>query len=221
MSQHAIRVVSFGERAFLVEMGTSIDAEVNARVHGLAARLDGGGHGIDGLERCVPAYASLLVRFDPMRADPDRLQQQLAELAADVSANDAIAGGRTVDIPVRYGGDDGPDLADIARRTGMSGDAVIELHASVTYRVYMLGFSPGFAYLGLLPEPLRLPRREDPRVRVPEGSVAIAAAQTAVYPQATAGGWHLLGRTDLRMWDPDAAEPARLRPGDDVRFVVS
>lgn len=121
-------------------------------------------------------------------------------------------------IPVRYGGEAGPDLGSVAERTGLSVDEVITLHTASDYRVFMLGFSPGFGYLGRLPAALQLPRRDDPRLRVPAGSVAIAGSQTAVYPHETAGGWHILGRTDAQLWEPSATRPALLRPGDRVWF---
>jgi KipI family sensor histidine kinase inhibitor len=125
-----------------------------------------------------------------------------------------------IEIPVRYGGDDGPDLEGVAGRLGLASDAVVALHAGTTYRVFMLGFAPGFAYLGTLPAELSLPRRTEPRPSVPAGSVAIAARQTGVYPVATPGGWHLIGRTEVTLWDPSAEPPARLAPGDRVRFVA-
>ena len=119
---------------------------------------------------------------------------------------------------VRYGGDGGPDLVEVAERLGLAPRQVVELHASVLYRVAILGFMPGFAYLGEVPEALRLARRETPRGRVPAGSVAIAGRQTAVYPAATPGGWHLIGHTDTLLWDIERDPPAILRPGDHVRF---
>jgi KipI family sensor histidine kinase inhibitor len=219
MNERWPRVVPFGERAYLVEVGDRVDEATNARVHALAARLDGGRHAIVGLGRCVPAYASLLVPVDPARSDVDALPDQLRALVAETAPVTQSAPSRTVELSVRYGGDHGPDLEHVAARLGLDADAVIELHSAVTYRVFMLGFAPGFAYLGPLPEALRLPRRPEPRVRVPPGSVAIAGAQTAVYPHGTPGGWHLLGRTDARLWDRDAREPAALHPGDHVRFV--
>jgi KipI family sensor histidine kinase inhibitor len=121
-------------------------------------------------------------------------------------------------IPVRYGGAGGPDLNAVAERLSLSAAQVVEAHAAVSYRVFMLGFAPGFAYLGPLPEALRLPRREQPRPRVPVGSVAIGGSQTAIYPVASPGGWHLIGRTTLVVWDARRAEPATLRPGDSVCF---
>jgi KipI family sensor histidine kinase inhibitor len=211
------RVSPFGEAALLVELGEVVDPELNARVHALADRLDEGAFELEGLGRCVPAYASLLVPFDPLQAEPAALAERLTRLAAATEA--PAASGARVEIPVMYGYDDGPDLEAVASSTGLSPDAVIDQHAAAEYRVYMLGFAPGFAYLGPLPAALRLPRRAEPRVRVPAGSVAIAGAQSAVYPQETAGGWHLIGRTEVRLWDPSATRPARLRPGDRVRFV--
>lgn len=219
MTVAAPRIVPFGESAFLVELGSEVDPVLNARVHGLVRRLDGGAHGLEGVGRCVPAYASLLVPFDPAVAEAAQVAGMIAEVAAEVGQVGLDEPARAVEIPVCYGYDDGPDLEELAATTGLSRDAIIDQHAAASYRVYMLGFAPGFAYLGPLPEPLRVPRRAEPRVRVPAGSVAIAGAQTAVYPHETAGGWHIIGRTDERLWDPSAAEPARLRPGDLVRFV--
>ena len=123
------------------------------------------------------------------------------------------------ELPVRYGGDDGPDLESVAEEVGHSPADVVELHAATTYEVLFLGFAPGFAYLGELEPPLVVPRLATPRPRVPAGSVAIAGPMTAVYPHASAGGWRLLGRTDALLFDPGATPPARLRPGDRVRFV--
>ena len=212
------RVSPFGESALLVELGDGVDLEVNARVHALAAQLDAGAAGLEGLGRTVPAYASLLVPFDAGQVDDEVLAQRLLELAAAARPERAEAG-ELVEIPVRYGYDHGPDLDEVSRLTGIAPDYVIEQHAAETYHVYMLGFAPGFAYLGPLPEPLRVPRRAEPRLRVPAGSVAIAGAQTAVYPHVTPGGWHIIGWTDARLWDSGASRPARLRPGDRVRFV--
>ncbi len=121
-------------------------------------------------------------------------------------------------IPVRYGGEDGPDLAPVAEELGLSPAEVVALHTGSDLEVLFLGFAPGFAYLGELPDPLRVPRLATPRVRVPAGSVAIAGAMSAIYPHASPGGWRILGRTDTPLWDPAATPPARLRPGDKVRF---
>lgn len=222
------RAVPFGEAALLVELGQAVDFGLNRAVHALAARLADAQtqlarQGIAARESAppVPGYASLLVPFDPEATDASALRERLLGMARAALREPVPepADRPVLEIPVRYGGEDGPDLEAVAAATGLRPDGVVETHAATTYTVFMLGFAPGFAYLGTLPEELALPRRAEPRVRVPPGSVAVAGRQTAVYPFATPGGWHLLGRTDARLWDPDAQPPARLAPGDRVRFV--
>jgi KipI family sensor histidine kinase inhibitor len=216
----ALRIEPFGDRALLVTLGDSIDLDTNAEVHGLASTLLA--RRVDGIGVPVPAYASLLVPFDLERVDGDRVSQLVADALARREGTPAEApldAGREVEVPCHYGGDDGPDLAEVAARLGRSETDVVTLHSGTTYHVYMLGFSPGFGYLGTLPEELALPRRAEPRVRVPAGSVAIAERQTAVYPSVSAGGWHLIGRTELSMWDPRRDPPALLAAGQRVRFV--
>jgi KipI family sensor histidine kinase inhibitor len=161
----------------------------------------------------------------------DRLRG-VVEAADDGTAGDGTAGGGTasdgtagggrgplVEVPTRYGGVDGPDLDEVAAMHGLPAAAVIEAHASVEYRAYFLGFAPGFAYLGRVPAAIATPRLPTPRTRVPAGSVGLAGEQTAVYPSDSPGGWRLIGRTDLRVWDPAADAPARIPPGARVRFV--
>jgi KipI family sensor histidine kinase inhibitor len=216
-----LRIEPFGDRALLVTLGTDIDPIVNAQVHRLAAIVTERRQ-MNGLGVAVPSYASLLVPFDPDRIDGGRATELIRDSFDGVLRESRDADGEDgplIEIPVRYGGDRGPDLADVAARLGLSEADVVGLHSGTTYRVYMLGFSPGFGYLGTLPEALSLPRRAEPRVRVPAGSVAIAERQTAVYPSASAGGWHLIGHTEIPMWDPTAEPPARLAPGQRVRFV--
>jgi KipI family sensor histidine kinase inhibitor len=215
------RIVPFSERAWLLELGDVIDEAVNARIVTIADAIEERRRdALDAIERPVVAYASLLVEFEPSRISAAEVYQLLAD-AWDAAAPGLGAGDRPpIEIPVRYGGDEGPDLESVAARLGLATDAVVALHAGMTYRVFMLGFAPGFAYLGTLPAALSLPRRPEPRTSVPAGSVAIAARQTGVYPVATPGGWHLIGRTEMPLWDPSADPPARLAPGDRVRFVV-
>lgn len=210
-------VQPLGERAWTVALGDSVDAATHARVVGLAeavAALE-----LPGVRELVPAYAALTVFFDPRDADAEQLRERLTELAGRAGgAAAARTGGRAdrlVSIPVRY---DGPDLDEVAARTGLTRGAVIQRHREREYRVYLLGFAPGFAYLGDLDPALVLPRRAEPRTRVPAGAVAIAGSQTGVYPLTTPGGWHLLGSTPLRMFDPARRPPALLQPGDRVRF---
>lgn len=215
------RIVPFGEAAFLVVLGERISAPLNRRTHALDSAVRERFHRDDGWGEPVPAYASLLVPFDPDRVPAADARARLAALvtAVEQSGIPPERPGPLVEIPVRYGGADGPDLDEVAERLGLSPREVVALHAGRTYRVFMLGFVPGFAYLGSVAPRLVLPRRATPRPRVPVGSIGIAGRQTAVYPFATAGGWHLLGRTDVTLWDPASDRPARLAPGDRVRFV--
>ena len=212
----------FGDSALLVVFGDSIDVALNSRVHALAAAVGALRAAPDapwGVP--VPAYSSLLVPYDPQRLSYAEAEAALAPLVAEAEA--ALADetpGEVVEIAVRYGGDDGPDLDDVAERHDLTPAEVVALHTGALYRVFMLGFAPGFAYLGPLPPQLVTPRRPTPRPRVPPGSVAIAGSQTGIYPLATPGGWHLLGRTDAPLWDPQRDPPALLRPGQFVRFVA-
>ena len=166
----------------------------------------------------VPAYASLGIFYDPLELGFDELLDRVKPIVDRARAGGTLArsqAAKTIRIPVRY---DGDDLAEVAERTGHSTEEVIEIHSGHEYYVYVIGFVPGWAYLGELDPSLALPRRSTPRKRVPAGSVAIAEAQTGVYPFATPGGWHLIGRTDVKMFDPHRAEPGVLRVGDSVVF---
>ena len=167
-----------------------------------------------------PAYASLLIRFDPLRCDPAELEREIHRRLGNLSGR-ALRAGRLFEIPVRYGGSHGPDLTEVARATGLSEGDVIGAHAGSVYDVCFVGFSPGFPYLAGLPERLHTPRREAPRSHVPAGSVAIAGAQAGIYPLRSPGGWNIIGRTDVVLFDPTRENPATLAPGDRVRFVVT
>jgi len=215
-----VRIERFGEAALLVILGDRVDAAVNNRVHRLAGRLGVQAARIDGLGAPVPAYASVLLPFDPLVLEEAAVRDMIA-VALDAAGGPGMTAGRAgvMSVPVRYGGTDGPDLAEVAARTGRAEADVVRLHASVEYRVFCVGFVPGFPYLGLVPEELALPRRATPRLHVPAGSVAIAGRQTGIYPADTPGGWHLIGRTDLPAWDPRRELPALLEPGARVRFV--
>jgi KipI family sensor histidine kinase inhibitor len=215
----ALQMETLAEDALLLRFGEAIELSINARVHAAAARLQ---EQLTGVE-CVPAYASLMLRFDLAQWSEDdaltpqqRLQQ--AVLAALQDVPDTADNVREVQIPVFYGGEAGPDLAAVAAQTGLSEAEVITRHSAATYRVAMLGFAPGFPYLLGLDPALAVPRRVDPRMRVPAGSVAIGGSQTGIYPQALPGGWQLIGRTPRALFDLDASSPSLLRPGDRVRF---
>lgn len=171
-----------------------------------------------GVQEVLPGMNNLSLVFDPEQVDAAELEMQV------LSAWPQLAGmaieGREICIPVAYGGDAGPDLADVAAHTGLAPAEVVQRHAGAEYVVYLLGFLPGFAFMGGLPSELATPRRSEPRVAVPARSVAIGGAQTGVYPLVSPGGWHLIGRTPIELFDPSKAEPTLLRPGDRVRFVV-
>jgi inhibitor of KinA len=206
-----------GDTLLLVEWERAIDPAINRRVIGLANRLRAR---LEGRVRdIVPAYCSLGVHFDPLTTDLAALQQ-LIEKEFEVDAPSESQQSRPViEIGVHYGGDDGPDLRSVAEWGHCSPEEVIEWHTARTYRVYMLGFVPGFAYMGRVDERIAAPRRRVPRDRVPRGSVGIAGEQTGVYPIATPGGWQLIGRTSAVMFDANRELPSLLQPGDEVRFV--
>lgn len=208
-------IASLGESALLVTLGDRVDREIAARVHGATLALRAAA--IPGVEEIVPAYASLAVYFDRARVTRTSLERIVTSIVADAIREPAAFGaGRLVEIPTRY---DGEDLDAVARATGLDAVDVVTRHAARTYTVYALGFAPGFAYLGDLDPALVLPRRATPRTRVPAGSVAIAGAQTAVYPASTPGGWHLIGTTSLVMFDARRDPVTLLEVGDEVRFV--
>jgi KipI family sensor histidine kinase inhibitor len=203
-----------GDSAVLVELGDQIDLPTNRRLHALARWL----RRQPGLGEAVPGYAALLVHYNPLQFDYlsvlELVQRGLSEAAEAVQPQP-----RRVEIPVRYGGEQGPDLEFVARHCGLSPEEVIRRHSQVEYVVYFLGFAPGFPYLGGLDASIAAPRLESPRSRIPAGSVGIAANQTGVYPLASPGGWRIIGRTPVTLFDPSRQLPALLSPGDVVRFI--
>lgn len=216
-----IEIEALGERALLLRWSDRIDPEVNDRVHALAARL--GAEAPPWLLDLVPAYASLALVLDADAFTPedDPLAIARAWVATRLDAPPAPAriAAAAVAVPVCYGGEFGPDLTAVAAATGLHADEVVARHSGGDYRVAMLGFAPGFPYLLGLDPALALPRLATPRRRVPAGSVGIGGAQTGIYPRESPGGWHLLGRTPLGLFDASRDPPARLAPGDRVRFM--
>jgi len=210
------RMRPFGESALLVEFGQEADLGLNARVHALARALETSPPPY--LQTLIPGYMSLLVEFDPLHVDLEAAEPVLREHVRQLKVEPGQSG-RQRTVPTVYGAEWGPDLDDVAARLGLSPSDVIARHTAAEQSVYMLGFSPGFPYLGDLPEELALPRRETPRDRVPVGSVAIAERQTGIYSREMPGGWHLLGRTPVPLFDEGRDPPAYLAPGDRVRFV--
>lgn len=214
------RIEPIGDAALLVTLGDRPDPALTTRAHALARAIDAARVTSPGLGRPVPAHASVLVPFDPLLVEAAPLQAMLGGLVAlGAEGPPPFVDDDPLEIPVRYGGTDGPDLDEIAAAHGLRPGDVVALHAGASFRVLFLGFAPGFAYLGGLPPALVTPRRATPRERVPAGSVAIAGEHSGVYPRSMPGGWNLIGRTDVVLFDADADPPSPLRPGRVVRFV--
>jgi inhibitor of KinA len=211
------RIVPAGDSAVTVEFEERIDPVVNARAITLADVIQAAK--IAGVRDVVPTYRSVTLFFDPLRTDYDSLVAQL-EREAQRPVEPLPPDREPVRIPVCYGGELGPDLAEVASFAHVDEEEVVRLHTSKPYRVFMLGFVPGFAYMGLVDERIAAPRRSTPRVRVPRGSVGIAGVQTGIYPADTPGGWQLVGRTLIKPFDPGRRAPFLLQAGDGVRFYA-
>jgi KipI family sensor histidine kinase inhibitor len=203
-----------GESALLLDFGPKYSRSQSLAILAASERLRCSG--LKGFEESIPAVSSLTVFYDPLQLPKNCLLEKLSEVLDEEGA-----GGGTWylwELPAIYGGEWGPDLQEVADRARLPVDETIALHASQTYHVYMLGFAPGFTYMGDLPQALRLPRRATPRARVPKGSVAIASDMTAVYPLESPGGWHLIGSTPIELWNVARRDEPLLKPGDRVRF---
>jgi len=212
------RVVSAGDSAILIELGSEIDPDINSQVFALADSIEAAE--IAAVVELIPTYRSLLVSYDPILSKYDEMCDQLNGFVTELDAIVEAAGdARIVELPVVYGGEDGPDLASVAEHAGLSVQEVIDIHSGVDYRVYMIGFAPGFPYLGGLDQRIATPRLKTPRISVPAGSVGIAESQTGVYPNASPGGWQLIGRTASALFDVTKSSPSLITPGSKVRFV--
>ncbi len=209
-------VLPAGDSALHVQLPERIDPQVNAYCVTLARIIrDRIGASIRDV---LIGYCSVTVYFDPLALDARWLEYQLRGFAESIDDVEEDAG-ELVEVPVCYGGEYGPDLADVARFGSISEEEVIALHTARTYRVYLVGFIPGFSYLAEVDPRIGAPRRATPRTQVPAGSVAIAGGQTGIYPAATPGGWNIIGRTRVLPFDPSREEPVLLKPGDSVRFT--
>lgn len=210
-----MKLLSLGDTALAVEFGDRIDRALSEQVLALYDRL---AQALPpGVVELVPTFRSLMVHYDPLRTSRAALCRELERTLQGPEKERRAA--RRWRIPVCYDAAYGLDLQDVASRTGLSSAEVIARHGEPEYHVYMIGFTPGFPYLGDLPAALALPRRENPRTQVPAGSVAIATTMTAVYTLPSPGGWHILGRTPVALWNRDRDPPSVLAPGDKVRFV--
>jgi inhibitor of KinA len=210
-----MKIVAASDSSLLVEFGDTVSPQMHARVLALFRALLADRD--PRIRNLHPAYASLLIDFDALQLSHEQLTVHIDKLI-DSESGIEPAPSRNVEIPVCYDAEFGPDLGDVAAHNDISVEEVVHLHTSAAYLVYFLGFSPGFAYMGGLPEKLRTPRLDTPRIRVAAGSVGIAGEQTGVYPMDSPGGWRLIGRTPERMFDPCANPPTRLQAGDTVRF---
>ncbi|HEY1608514.1 MAG TPA: 5-oxoprolinase subunit PxpB [Paraburkholderia sp.] len=215
MSTSPVRIYPLGDEALVCESPPPATLEIQRRVWAVAALARDWPHIVE----VVPGMNNLTLTFDPLTADATALAARLADAWRNADAV-GIAG-RDIGIPVEYGGEFGPDLADVAAHTGLGAREVAERHAAGKYVVFFVGFQPGFAYLGGLDAALFTPRRKEPRVAVPAGSVGIGGEQTGIYPAVSPGGWQLIGRTQLALFDPARKPPALLLPGDRVRFTIA
>ncbi len=209
------RVLPAGDTAVVVEFGEQIDRKVSVAVLALARRLTEAR--LEGIVETVPTFRSLMVHYDPLVLPTSLLTESIAELVQGLQTT--APAGRRWRLPACYDSEIAPDLEDVAERTGLTPAQVVECHSSTTYHVYMLGFMPGMAYLGDVPEVLRLPRRSSPRLKVPAGSLAIATLMSCVYPLETPAGWHLIGRSPVPFLQRHPRPAALLAPGDTVSFT--
>jgi inhibitor of KinA len=212
----ATRYLVAGDAALVVEFGDRIDPALNRRVRELCLAVDRARP--DGVRDLVPTYRSLLVNYDPMVTTFDALRARLSAIETRLASTPAPPP-RVVEVPTSYGGEFGPDLPFVARHAGLTEDEVVSIHASADYLVYMMGFSPGFTYLGGMSERIAAPRLKTPRTAIPAGSVGIAQQQTGIYPVESPGGWQLIGRTPVILFDPTRHPPVVVEAGDYIRFV--
>jgi KipI family sensor histidine kinase inhibitor len=210
------RFFPFGDTALLVEFGDAISLEANRKVINLNDVILKAE--IKGVEELVPTYRSLLIRYDLLKTSYEQLVFRVKDFEKTSEDSAKRVEGRKIVVPVVYGGEYGPDLSHVARVHGLTEEQVIRLHSGKEYRVYMIGFVAGFPYLGEVADEIETPRLETPRLEVPAGSVGIAEKQTGIYPREAPGGWRIVGRTHLRLFDIQLEPPALLRPGDTVKF---
>jgi inhibitor of KinA len=210
-------ILALGDSALLVQLGDEIDITVNRRVHTLAALIQVGP--LPGLIETVPAYRTLLIHYDPLMRTEEEIRNWV-RAKLDRMEDIHVKKPRQLEIPVRYGGEYGIDLEFVAHYHHLRVEDVIRIHSEKTYTIYMMGFTPGFPYMGKLDDAIVTPRLETPRTHVPAGTVAIAGSQTGIYPIDSPGGWQLIGHTSWQLFDLNSESPFLFAPGDEVKFVV-
>lgn len=218
------KLVPLGDSSVLIQMGEEINPAVNRRVHAIANLIEASR--INGIVETVPAYATLLVHYDPLLLSFTQVKNHLRVKLDQAQENESRKPrqarpefGRRVEVPVRYGGEFGIDLESVASHLHLRVEDVIRIHSEKTYTVYMMGFTPGYPYMGKLDDALVVPRLETPRTRVPAGTVAIAGSQTGIYSIDSPGGWRLIGWTPLQLFNPESETPFLFSPGDEVKFI--
>jgi inhibitor of KinA len=212
----SLKYFPMGDRALLVKFGDVIDLKTNRKVHVLCKAIEQAE--ICGVEECVPAYSSILVYYDPLKTGYEHVVFQLKDLEPKLNEFSEQMEFREVIVPTVYGGEFGPDLSTIAKYHELSSEEVIRIHYGTEYNVYMIGFIEGFPYMGKVPDTIATPRLQTPRIKIPAGSVGIAGNQTGIYPCESPGGWRIIGRTPLELFNPHAKQPALFQPGDHVKF---
>jgi inhibitor of KinA len=211
-----VRFLLAGDMAVVVEAGNAISPEINRKVRNLTLALQR--EGVAGVTEIVPTYRSLLVYYDPLRLPLEALQERIRDLENRLDET-ALPSPRLAEIPTVYGGEFGPDLDHVAEHGGLTTSEVVEIHAATDYLIYMMGFTPGFLYLGGMSPRIATPRLQTPRTLIPAGSVGIAQEQTGIYPVESPGGWQLIGRTPVRIFNPQENPPVIVEAGDYIRFV--
>jgi len=211
------RIVPLGDSALLIQLGDEIDLTINQRVHALANLITNSS--LNGILETVPAYATLLVHYDPLLLSFTQTKNLLRGKIDQIYGNESRKP-RRVEVSMKYGGEYGIDLDFVANHLHLQVEDVIRIHSEKIYTVYMMGFTPGFPYMGKLDDALIMPRLETPRTRVPAGTVAIAGSQTGIYSIESPGGWRLIGWTPLKLFDPESESPFLFAPGDEVKFIV-
>lgn len=209
------RFLLAGDKGLLVEFGAAIDPEINRKVRDVFLSFEK--IQIDGVTEVIPTYRSILISYDPFHINVEKLKKEILDRENELDKWE-IPPPETIEIPVVYGNDFGPDLDFVAKYNKLTPEEVIQIHTSGTYLIYMIGFTPGFPFLGGLSEKLFTPRLENPRQLVPAGSVGIANNQTGIYPIDSPGGWRLIGKTPIRLYDPTSSPPILLKAGNYLRF---
>ena len=210
-------IVPLGDSSVLVQLGDEINLTINRRVHALANLIITSS--MQGIVEIVPAYAALLVHYDPLLLSFTQMKAYLRTQISQMEESESRKP-RQISVPVKYGGEKGPDLESVASYLGLRVEDVIRIHSEKIYTVYMMGFTPGYPYMGKLDDRLIMPRLETPRTRVPAGTVAIAGSQTGIYSIESPGGWQLIGWTPLKLFDLESESPFLFSPGDEVKFIV-